>query len=89
MDRRFVRRALKEVLDSLPCSIRELARRSGVPHSTLIMARGGRINLTPEATGKVTAALTELAQQSREEAKEFDRLAKLMATADKRESQGG
>lgn len=46
-----------KVLNELPISIRELAKRSGVNRSTLQAARDGEFRLTPENTRKVIEAL--------------------------------
>jgi predicted transcriptional regulator len=55
-----VRRALIQVLDRIPFSLRELARRAGISHSTLILAREGKIHLSEDHRKRVVKALREM-----------------------------
>ena len=86
MHRRHVRRALVEVLDKLPGSLRQLARDSGVPPSSLTLAKQGKINLTPEATAKVIRTLRSWSKKKEREARTCERLAERLERADKRDN---
>ena len=48
-----VRRALRDS----PCSLRALAREAGVSHSTLVLIRSGKLDVSPDMAASVTAAL--------------------------------
>jgi len=63
-----VRKALRAALCNLPVSIRQLARVAELPHSTLILVRDGKLNLSPEATAKVVRALREMSDNLAESA---------------------
>lgn len=77
MPRDPVRKALAVVLDEIPVSIRQLARRSGVSHTLLLLAKNGETRLAPETVRRVVAALREMGG-------ELDALAdKLEAAAEK------
>lgn len=61
-----VHKAFVKVLDRLPVSIRELARRAGVSHVLLTKARDGEARLTADVTRKVVEALREISHESSE-----------------------
>jgi transcriptional regulator with XRE-family HTH domain len=50
-------KAVREALESAPCSIRALADAAGVDYSHLSRVVGGERNISPEAAAKVAAAL--------------------------------
>ena len=63
MSRDPVHKALTVVLEKMPVSIRELARRAGVSHVLLIQARDGEARLTPDVARRVVAALREMSDE--------------------------
>jgi hypothetical protein len=63
MARDPVRKALGVVLDKMPISIRELARRAGVSHVLLLQARAGEAKLTPDVAQRVVKALREMSEE--------------------------
>lgn len=54
--------ALREVLDAVPGSDRELALKAGVPASTISRIRNGERGCTPEVAADVADALAEWAE---------------------------
>jgi predicted transcriptional regulator len=67
-----VRKALRVTLRDLPVSIRQLARVAGLPHSTLVLVRDGKLNLSPAATAKVVRALREMSDGLAESAERIE-----------------
>ncbi len=76
-----VRKALTVVLDRVPVSIRELARRADIPHSTLSRVRDGEFSLSPEATRKVVKALREMQTEMGELAYMLEKASRKRGTA--------
>jgi hypothetical protein len=54
-------RILRKIIRENPCSLRALARQSGVPHASMIQARDGERNVTPDMAKKIVAALRQWA----------------------------
>lgn len=52
-----LREVLREVIQEVPGSIRELARAAELTHVALIRARDGKMDLSPEATARVIGVL--------------------------------
>ena len=50
-------RILRKIIRQNPCSLRALAREAGVPHASMIQARDGERNVTPDMAKKIVAAL--------------------------------
>jgi transcriptional regulator with XRE-family HTH domain len=63
---------VRKAIDAAPCSVRELARDAGVPHSTLVRITSGERLATAAVAGRIAAALAVWGRRCRKLANDLD-----------------
>ncbi len=51
--------AVRDAVESMPASYRELSRRAGIPHVTIVKIMGGRLGASVEVAEALADALAE------------------------------
>ena len=57
MNRKALTNQVRSAIKAAPCSLRELAKEAGVPHSTLVRIRSRQREATPEVSRRLAKAL--------------------------------